>query len=259
MENIDKYIKQTLNMKSSDHSSRSGTSAYRFGDVILVKYGWSRKDEENLAISIDEAVKKGAQTPRHLDIKREGDICWVLQETAKGQNKLWESEIGEYYCNLIKSPDEHYKKLIKTVQELYDFGLEIRSENIFYDKDEGFTIIDLLRPPNKECDLSNKKDIEELISMSDSSIFTLLPYNTYKRDLISRFVTYRVLKMAERIIPNINDLPEHYKNIYNCSYIFEEFNKRINDLVSISFSDIEDIANTIYDEYPESRELLRRK
>ena len=65
MENIDKYIKQTLNMKSSDHSSRSGTSAYRFGDVILVKYGWSRKDEENLAISIDEAVKK---VHKHQDI-----------------------------------------------------------------------------------------------------------------------------------------------------------------------------------------------
>lgn len=43
---IDYYIEKANNMKPTDHSPRAGTNGYRIDDVILLKYGIYRKNEE---------------------------------------------------------------------------------------------------------------------------------------------------------------------------------------------------------------------
>ena len=196
--NIDYYIEKANNMKPTDQSPRAGSEGYRIDDVILLKYGIYRKDE-SLQMAINDAVERGAQTPRYLEVKEDKDNYWVLQEIAKGRNGFSNEEVGKYFTNLIKAPDEQYKNLLITMKELFDFGFEIRTTNIFYDEEAGFTVIDIDRPPGKSFDEKNISDINEIISNADTAISTLYyfaswmgkrmsPENQFERE----FITYRL-------------------------------------------------------------------
>jgi len=163
--NIDEMIKSTATM---DNISDGGSACYNFGDVILVKYitlekyGIARKDEEKIFDIANMKNIQGVNTPKHLMIKREvvdgHDICWVMQEKAKGEcyanfcrNKNPEIQL-ENQSKLAELDNIHYEKLASDLKELMYAGIELQPKNIFLDTKNlngGFTIIDLLTPKNK--------------------------------------------------------------------------------------------------------------
>ena len=161
MKNIDEYIRQVEN---KDNISDGGSPAYSFGDLVLIKYtmptkyGIARMNEELIAIEVNKKNKSGVNTPAHLAIKRvedgENNICWVLQEKAKGVSfTKYSSSKNDTQTQLrlqqelLNAPDYHYEKCISDLSELFHMGLELKPKNIFYDNSKdggGFIFIDLL-------------------------------------------------------------------------------------------------------------------
>ncbi len=227
MINIDDYINASASMPNT---SDGGSAAYHFEDVVLIKYqtklGYDvlpRKNEEVIASVANEKIKKGVRTPAHLGLKREieGDtaICWVLQERAKGVN-------FNNYCYiedakkqlamqkiLANAPSSHYEKLVADVIVLFNFGLELKSKNIFYDEDilnGGFTIIDLPQLTDKTFDFNSLKDVFLLNNMlsfiysNNSVLYSKNATDAEKEE--SRVLQYRIIQKVfmamEKVIPN---------------------------------------------------------
>ena len=170
--NIDELVERS---KSMPNISDGGSCAYSFGDYILVRYdghneyGIARSMEEQVMEAANNKNKKGVHTPRHIAIKRvvDGDknYCYVLQEKAKGvsftnytKNNDPEVQI-EKQQELVAAPQEHFDKLAEDYAELFNMGLEPKPKNVFYDKEYGFTLIDLLHYDENGANLDSLEDI----------------------------------------------------------------------------------------------------
>lgn len=266
---IDYYIQQANNMEYTDKSSRAGTKGYRFNDgVILLKYGIYRKDERVLEL-VNAAVNRGAQTPRYLAVKEEGETYWVLQEIAKGKNKIKNEDVGAYYMDLIKAPDEQYEKLLITMKELCNFGLEIRSENVFYDKDAGFTVIDIFSPSGTEraFDEKNPEDIIEIIARATTATSSLYYFSSWMGEKMlpqnqfeNKYICYRILNTVKNVIPSFDIQTvnsEFYKKIWENRDIFEEFETQIKELDKITPETLEALINLMFEKNLEIKRRLR--
>ena len=179
MINIDEYIEKA---KSLPNTSDGGNI---IGDKVLVcyeipnKYGIARENEEKIADAINKKADEGVRTPRHLAVKREtvGDrnYCWVLQEKAHGLSYTRHCNSDNaldrlhYSCVMASAPQSHFDKYISDIIELFYFGIELKSKNIFYDEEEGFTIIDFLEDGSKGVfDKSSIRDIHDLWNWTHS-------------------------------------------------------------------------------------------
>lgn len=227
MNSIDEYINKTYTMKNI---SNGGSPAYSFGDVILIKYsmskryGVSRPNEENVAKLVNKKNEQGVRTPKHLSIKRvidgDKDICWVLQEAAKGENFT-------YYCDnkpdiqlkrqkeLSEISDSHYEQLIHDLSELINLGIETKPKNLFYDNNQetgGFTIIDLLGGNNKSFDSDSLKDVLEVWENLYNLFYnTRINYFTVcteeqrnESEQLGLKITQRLFNAMEKAIPNFD-------------------------------------------------------
>ena len=156
--NIENYILLSKNMPNT---SDGGSDAYHFDDVVLVKYsnlnkyGLAREGEELISIAANNKRYKGVNTPYHIAFKRviDGDnnYCYVLQERAKGvcfsNYTTYKNNVNDQLnkqLELFNLPQSIYDKLVSDLYELINMGIELKPKNIFFDKDNGFTIIDLL-------------------------------------------------------------------------------------------------------------------
>lgn len=213
-------------------------------------------------------MERGAQTPRYLAVKEDKDNYWILQEAAKGRNDIPNEDVGEYFSDLIKAPDEQYKNLLITIKELFDFDLEIRTTNIFYDKDIGFTVIDIGKSPEKFFNEHNINDINSLISYADTAISSLYyfasfcgeimpPQNQFERE----FITYRLLKVVREFISNIDiEMSDKLKFEYSDNEeIFDIFEAKIKELDEITPQKLEELVNIIFEQYPENKIILRNQ
>ncbi len=226
--NIDKYIETSYTMKNT---SDGGSIAYHFDDVVLIKYeyhteyGIARINEEKIAQAANEKNRQGVYTPAHLAIKREIkndiSICWVLQERAKGKsfnyycyNKETEKQIAAQQI-LANAPISHYEKFIKDVIELFNFGLELKPKNLYYDENNGFTIIDLIGLKDKLFDYNSLKDIISLINMTQgiyncSGISYYDDLATKEEKEISKQLFYKIKqKMLNAIAKNIPNFEQY--------------------------------------------------
>ena len=98
--------------------------------------------------ALEEAHKKGANVARILDyiIDDENNLL-EIQETASGKLIGGNDDDGEW----LEATDEQILKLIKDFKILQETGLyfDTGGNNLLYDKDKGFSIIDLAKPKDK--------------------------------------------------------------------------------------------------------------
>lgn len=283
MEDIDYYIEKAANM---ENTSDGGSDAYHFSDVVLVKYSMSKKYgsarecEEFVAQKANERNAKGVRTPKHLSIKRviegENDICWVLQERARGKS------FSEYVFNensqvqlekqsqLVNAPDTHYEKLVSDVCELFDLGLELKSKNMYYDEsiqDGGFTIIDLLKGSGQPFDTNSLRDTLFVYRML-GTVYNNTQIPTYDKKAsenekdISKQLHFKIIQKLfsamEKTIPNFdqqrrwflrslrNEVLEsfvqngiHVGDLTLNEQEYEKFNQTIRNIVDNSIQKIE--------------------
>lgn len=212
------------NSKDAKNISDSKTKAYLIDDLILIKYqcfskyGHPRLDEENIMVDANKKRSKGVRTPYHYQIKTviEGDktICYVLQEKAKGIS-------FKNYCNIkdpelqlkkqeeiVQIPQAHFEKYVSDMCELFGMGLEPQPRNFFYDKNEGFTIIDLSNRETKKIDYDSLKDILELDKLL-ATVYDCSQVHYYveneeqkaKSNLLNKQIRLKMFLALEKVIP----------------------------------------------------------
>lgn len=224
MIDINEYIEKTKNMVNS---SDGGSKAFIFDDKVLVcyesltKYGIPRENEEEIMINVNRMNDIGVNTPKHLAMKREiigeKSYCYVLQERAMGK-------CYNYYCKsnspieqlkkqkeVLDAPDSHFEKYVSDLIKLFHYGLEPKPKNIFYDKEIGFTTIDLLGIENdKQFNYESLKDILYLFSLTYSILNNRIsPYSKDVSDDLKEvseemyyMTRYKIFNAIKKNIPN---------------------------------------------------------
>lgn len=275
--NIDNYIELS---KKMNNTSDGGSAAYHFDDVVLVrytnynKYGLARENEELISIEANMKRNRGVNTPYHIAYKREvldkENICWVLQERAKGvcfdNYTTYKNSVIEQLdkqMELLNLPQSIYDKLVSDIYELYNMGIELKPKNIYFDKEYGFTIIDLLNYNSRTVDDNNLKDVM-MLKRYVEAVFNSTTIGSYakgcapeivdKSKIISYGIKKKIYLSLQNKINNFDSIKRHilrtyskeeldYFNIdedlnYNEEdYIF--FNNIINNIINYYLNKIE--------------------
>lgn len=247
--NIDDYIELSKNMPNT---SDGGSAAYHFKDVVLVKYiqynkyGLARDKEEFVRKEANEKRKNGINTPYHYAIKRQivddKNICWVLQERAKGvcfdhfetYHHTGEQQL-KLQQELINLPDKIYDKCVLDISSLLYMGIELKPKNVYFDYDYGFTFIDLLESSTKKFDDQSLKDLVSLdLNMHFISGFSTLydeRKNVSKEDIeksqeLSYQIQLNAFQAMERVVPHFKDNRRWILRTYSNKKL-KYFNKHI--------------------------------
>lgn len=169
---IDFLIK---NASAKGCDARGGNSeCFIFGDHALIKGKFNSDKLDELMKRVSEAKKEGINAVSVLGYKldesgeKNYNPGWVLQERAKGQvlhervdtrflNNATPEEKAEYLNifadnykkrieELTSVPKEHIDKFLTDWMKLLDLGIRMdpsKVDNFFYDKENGFSFIDL--------------------------------------------------------------------------------------------------------------------
>lgn len=254
MIDIDEYIEKSKNMVNS---SDGGSKAFIFDDKVLVcyekltKYGIPRENEEEIMINVNRMNDIGVNSPKHLAMKREvvgeRSYCYVLQERAKGK-------CYNYYCKstspveqlkkqkeILDAPDSHFEKYVSDLIKLFYFGLEPKPKNFFYDKEIGFTTIDLLGlESHKQFNYESLKDILYLFSLTYSILNNRIsPYSKDVSDDLKEvseemyyMTRYKIFNAIKKNIPNFEFFERFILRNFDEETLekFKEFGLVIGDL-----------------------------
>lgn len=221
--NIEEYVRKTSGMANV---SVGGSACFDFGEVVLVKYhmpkkyGRAREGAEEVMEIANKANSRGVRTPKHIAIFRETvgdeDFCWVLQEKAKGvpytkYTRLPAEQQIEKQKEILNAPDTHFDTLVLDLCELAYSGIEMKSKNIFYDKDEkqgGFTIIDLLGPRGHNRHFEGSiSDALCIYSLCNAVIYPMQVYSGDEKlveesKILTKKLEVKIFKSMERSFPN---------------------------------------------------------
>lgn len=264
MINIDDYIKK---VEKKENVSDGGSPAYSFDNLILVKYtmpvkyGLARENEELIAVEANKKNKSGVNTPAHLAIKRVNDgetnICWVVQERAKGVSfakySTSNNEPQTQLClqqELLNAPDYHYEKCISDIAELLHMGLELKPKNVFYDNSKdgvGFTFIDLLdynptpMNPNLISDVMWLDKYAQFICNSTYiSSYNKKATETEKNKSLEFYygIRKRIFMSMEKVVPNFKQFRRWVLRTYSDD-VLEFFKKNGVDVGDLSLNELE--------------------
>ena len=253
--NIEDYIEKS---KIMPNTSDGGSAAYHFDDVVLIKYtnknkyGLAREDEELISIEANKKRDKGVNTPYHIAFKREvleeDNICFVLQERAKGvcfdKYTTYKNSVNQQInkqLELFNLPQSIYDKLVNDIYELYNMGIELKPKNIYFDKEIGFTIIDLLDYNSNGVDDNNIKDVIDLKRLVEA-IFNFTTINSYTKgatdELVNRSkeISYGIKKKIylalEKKIDNFDKIKRFVLRTYSKEELeyFSNNNIEVGDL-----------------------------
>ena len=265
--NIDELIDES---KAMPNISNGGSPAYSFGNYVLVKYsgmneyGKARKMEEQVQIAANNKNMKGVNTPRHIAIKRvvdkDNNYCYVLQEKVPGDcyvkfysGKNTVEEQLKRQQELLDIPLEHFIKLAKDFGELFHMGLEPQAKNLFYDKEKGFYIIDLLGYDESGINYESLSDILYLKKLMEalSNITVILDYRCKDKEMVKKSKEF-FNKLQAKIYLAIKDIiPNKYRRFVLRTYkkdTLELFykDKVINEDLTLTQEEIQEI-NKLFD------------
>ena len=269
MKSIEEYIELS---KSMPNTSDGGSDAYHFDNVVLVKYtnlikyGIARDGEEQIKDIVNEKRRKGINTPFHYAIKRENigneNVCWVLQERAKGENftnfsgrYLEANKLLEQQQVLLNAPESQFDKCISDLCELFNMGLELKEKNIFYDKDEGFIFIDLLKANSTPLNPDSIRDIFMLqrytqfmyyIPLISSYDKSATDDDKNKSTLFQYKMMLKVFLSMKRVIPNFSRFER---------WILRSYSKEVLEIFKTLGYDIGDLSLN-EEEYNRFSELI---
>lgn len=275
MIDITSAIEQSKNM---ENVSTGGSQCFDFGETVLVKYKISlkyvnrqdsraRSCEEVVMEGVNQKIKMGVNTPRHLAIKRvvegDDDVCYVLQEKSKGHNCASMVKYNQPYDEIIRElefvnniPFEHYKKLVSDSCQLYEMGYERKNKNLFYDQESGFWFIDFLRYDKENSfDANDPQKIFKVINYivpNPRNLVSTLSYETElsssqkaKKELLEYSIDAKMLLAIKTIIPRFERYEKFYlysKNDDLKRYLMEK------GLVKKDLFSFEEVDYTIFDE-----------
>lgn len=218
MRNIDFYIKKVKDEKIDGGNHRTKAFAFVNDGLILVnKY---EKNFEELKNRIKKCRDFGVNIPLYLDYKYDGTEYWILEELAPGKEYssiVREENITEFYAII---PYEHMEKYVNDSYLLEEngIGIEPRYRNIFYDKEEGFTNIDVGLNDEKR----NPDSLKETYYFFEM-IFPVFMHS-FSNDKYGQIVQDRTILNSMKAFENGHPFFLKYKRwIYRQEQYFAEF------------------------------------
>lgn len=163
---------------------------------------------------LNEAYEKGANVARILDyiVDKDEDSLVEIQETAAGHLVGGKDDTKEW----LEATDEQLLKLISDFEILKETGLyyDIGGENLLYDKDKGFSLIDLAIPKDKNHIPSyNTNDPADLYEYFDSYGATLGFSQKLKQNLkLSKKAETKNLDHSSDTSEMLNELADSIDN-----------------------------------------------
>lgn len=177
-------------------------------DKIIIKRenqkysnGKTSVDYKNeLASKLDEAYKSGVDCARILSIieDKEQDVFYEIQEVAKGQT--FDSFLKDN--ENIKISDEQVLKLLKDLKTLHelDVQMDFVGNNLFYDKNSGFNLIDLQMLPGLNSD---NETYEKIVY---SLLNSLLSYQQRFEELGNTYAIKLLEGVSDSIVINAKSI-----------------------------------------------------
>lgn len=163
MKNIEYYLNEIIDKKMFGGERR--TKVYPFPEDKVIVVEKSESDFDRLKDQIKKCKDLGVSIPEYYEYKYNEDsgTCYILEELACGiaLDYLIDNKDGQDIVNSI--PYNQIEKYINDsyLLEINGIGVEPRRRNIFYDKEKGFTTIDVALFNN-----SKNKKIDSLESVS---------------------------------------------------------------------------------------------
>ena len=249
--NIEELIEECKIGKYDDIRKHGSSPCYAINDDLVLVHHKNSEDSKVFAEffkSLSDEEKKNIFTV--IDYKEiEGDDrCWELQarasgkhfrEDVKGQEQIKE-ELLNRYSMILEMPQEHIRDFFRAIMVLGSNKMEYDNSgnNVLYDKDKGFQIIDLdycgKHTPNY------KIDINDLLSPSNYQTMELL-LGTNRIPKVSQKSYGRKITQADReqispiiqetlkkIILSVSNLEYKgqkmtYEGIKNCLEMYKEY------------------------------------
>ena len=165
--------KDGLNLATTGNASNGVIVGEK--NTLISRNGTQQKYEEALRLkdALDQAAEAGVNVSRILDVAFDSSKNTILelQQTASGELISNIPAFGESTDNmkfnetLLQATDEQIIKLIKDIETLNNLGINIdfTDSNFLYDKQKGFSIIDLALKGKNSSDYGK----EELLDMFD--------------------------------------------------------------------------------------------
>lgn len=198
--------------------------------------------------ALEEAHKKGANVARILDyIIDDEDNLIEIQETASGKLIGGSDDDGKW----LEATDEQILKLIKDFKILQETGLyfDTGGENLLYDKDKGFSIIDLAKPKDENNIPSyNSNDPADLYEYFGSYGATLGFSQKFKQNLkLSKEAETKSLDYSSDTSKMLNELADSIDE--KIDETIEEKKKKIQEALNILKSlNSDEYYNNYYDD-----------
>ena len=186
------------------------------------------QEAQLLKEKLDEAYAAGVNVSRILDIigTKESDVFLEVQETAKG-NILGDTYNDNPFVNpeMYKATDEQIKKLMSDLITLNKLGIGVDTNltNIFYDKEKGFSFIDLDLQP---VDFKNYSEM-----FSEFINTTIGEAEVYYEDIGDKDNLNIVQKLRERFSNLAEQVQQAYAEAQDSHSPSKEFEKLENDAV----------------------------
>lgn len=189
---LDKTTK-SINLVSEGLVKKGGI----IGDesVLLSSIRGDKKIDElnDLKKKLDEAADAGINVARVLDIiyDKQSNSILEVQEKAVGtiMGSVYGSDNEFVNPEIYEATDEQIKKLISDILKLQDLGIgvDINTTNILYDKEKGFSLIDLNLDPAEYKDFEDFLD--DFVKGTAGSIqeFYEIVGNTQMSDTVDMF------------------------------------------------------------------------
>ena len=235
VKNINEYI-QTAIVRGEKHKHR--TETYPFPDEQLILVRKTEEDFEELKKRIKICKDKGVSIPEYFDYKYDNGYYWILEELAPGQEFEYlveNEEVAEMFAHM---PYEHISKYIHDVYllETNGIGVEPRRRNIFYDKEKGFTTIDVaLFNDNSKND--SLEEANYFFKMFSSVLMPSFKDDEYSNEVKEK-TTLNIMKAFENEHPFFN---KYKRWIYRGSDYYSEFLKNHNIDLTLSNQEYEEL------------------
>lgn len=198
---IDSAGKINLESIKSGFTNKGGFVSDQY--TMIARPDWYLPKIESLQPMLAEAQQAGAKIGAIVDIieDKAHNLLYEVQNTVAGTAaySIHDQSINK---DALNATDEQIQDLVNTLQVLQSKGLFVDwgGDNVLYDKDKGFSIIDLGNKGGKHHTVSVQNTMQENLDRLAKNIFAL--DDGANKDLTSKF-TDRLYTLAKNIAPEV--------------------------------------------------------
>ena len=171
------------------------------------------KKAKDLQENLTNAKQAGAQIGAIFDIIEVGskNLFYEIQNTVPGKAAFSHHKM-QANTDVLNATEEQLKEFVNTIQILTDNGLFIDwgGDNVLYDKDKGFSVIDLGVKGGYSHTVSTQNTLQENLDRFIKEMFKYAPQDM--RNQMQSIIVDRMYDIANTLYPSSNIVNPNTKN-----------------------------------------------